>query len=81
MGGVIEEEIDVELEANARLSAFSWRGQRYPVRSVQILGTPPTRWWEGQGERTYLRVTARGHLYDVYFDHERKVWVLVRRLS
>jgi hypothetical protein len=79
MGGVIDDEIVVERDA-ARLIAFVWQGQRYPVGAMQVMGTPPTRWWDGQGERTYLRVTAKGQLYELYFDHERKVWVLARKL-
>ena len=79
MGGTIDDEITVERDA-ARLIAFSWQGQRYPVSAAQVVGTPPTRWWDGQGERTYVRVSTRGHLYELYFDHERKVWILSRKL-
>lgn len=79
MGAMIDEEITVEREAT-RLVAFSWQGQRYPVSTVQVLGTPPTRWWDGEGERTYMRVAVQRHLYELYFDHERKTWVLARKL-
>jgi hypothetical protein len=79
MGGTIDDEVTVEREAT-RLVAFSWQGQRYPVSAVQVLGTPPTRWWDGQSERTYVRVSAKGRLYELYFEHERKVWILTRRL-
>jgi len=79
MAGAIDDEVTVERDG-PRLLSFSWQGQRYVIRSSQTMGTPPTRWWEGQGERTYIRVTARGCLYDLYYDHERKVWVLARRL-
>jgi hypothetical protein len=79
MGGTIDADITVEREG-AQLIAFSWQGQRYQATAVQIVGTPPTRWWEGQGERTYVRVSSRGHLYEIYFDHERKAWILARRL-
>jgi hypothetical protein len=79
MGGTIDDEITVERDA-MRLIAFSWQGQRYPIRTVQIMGTQPTRWWDGQGERTYVRVTTKKQIYELYFDHERKVWVLSRKL-
>ena len=79
MGGTIDEEITVERDTT-RLVAFSWRGKRYPVNSAQIVGTPPTRWWDGQGERTYVRVSVKDRLYELYFDHEHKTWVLSRKL-
>lgn len=80
MGGPIDEEVSVDLDG-ARLVAFSWQGQRYLVSLSQVVGTPPTRWWQGQGERTYFHVTTRGRMYEVYFDHERKMWVLASRLA
>ncbi len=80
MGGTIDEDVSVERDA-LRLLAFSWQGERYPVSTYQVVGTPPTRWWDGQGERTYVRVSAIGHLYELYFDHERQTWVLSRRLA
>jgi hypothetical protein len=80
MGGTIDDDISVERDA-ARLLAFTWNDQRYPVSAYQVVGTPPTRWWEDQGERTYVRATAQGCLYELYFDHERRTWVLARRLS
>lgn len=79
MGRTIDEDIAVERDAT-RLTAFSWQGQRYPISVVQMMGTQPTRWWDGQGERTYVRVTAEKQLYELYFDHERKAWVLSRKL-
>ncbi len=80
MGGAIDEEIVVERDGQ-RLVAFLWQGQRYVVTSAQVLGTPPTRWWEGQGERTYVQVVTRGRLYEIYFDHERGVWIVAGKLS
>jgi hypothetical protein len=77
---VIDDEIAVERN-EAQLIAFAWRGRRYAITSVQVVGTLPTRWWEGQGERTYVRVSARGHVYELYFDHERQAWILARQLS
>ena len=74
------DEITVERD-EAQLCAFTWRGRRYAIASAQVVGTPPTRWWEGESERTYVRVSARGHLYELYFDHERQAWLLARRLS
>lgn len=81
MGGPIDEAIEVELWAGTKMAAFFWRGKRYPVDTVQALGTPPTRWWEGQGERTHFRVVSHGHVYELYFDHEGMGWVLSRQLS
>jgi hypothetical protein len=80
MGGTIDDDISVERDA-LRLLAFSWQGVRYPVTTYQVVGTPPTRWWDGQGERTYVRVSAHGSIYELYFDHQRQTWVLSRRLS
>ncbi len=80
MSGTIDEEVAVEVDAASKPVAFVWQGQHYPVHSIQVVGTPPTRWWEGQGERTYLRVASRGHLYELYFDHAQKQWILARRL-
>jgi len=80
MGRAIDEEIVVERDGQ-RLVAFSWQGQRYVVTSAQVLGTPPTRWWEGQGERTYVQVVARRRLYEIYYDHAQTVWILERALS
>ena len=51
---VHDEDIAVERDGT-RLVAFVWQGRRYVVTTVHVVGTPPTRWWQGQGERTYLR--------------------------
>lgn len=79
MAGLIGDEIAMEREG-AQLVAFVWQDQRYPIDSVQIVGTPPTRWWDGEGERTFLRVASKGRLFEMFFDHEWKTWILARRL-
>lgn len=80
MNGPIDEDISVEHDA-LRLVVNTWQGERYLVTTFQVVGTPPTRWWDGESERTFMRVTAGGRLYELYFEHDRQTWVLARRLS
>lgn len=77
---VHDEDIAVERDGT-RLVAFVWQGRRYVVTTVHVVGTPPTRWWQGQGERTYLRASAAGRFFELYFDHDRQTWVMARRLA
>ena len=56
---------------------FVWRGREYPIHSIggewRVLG----RWWEGEGERRYLRVvTPNGLAMDLCEDVATGHWML-----
>jgi hypothetical protein len=36
----------------------------------------PRRWWRGEGERTWFRVSAQGRVYELYLDRVTKTWYL-----
>jgi len=77
VGGRIDEAISVELNGErSAITAFSWRGERYLVQSVDAIWTEPRRWPRGEGERTWFQVTARGLVYELYLDHQTRGWFL-----
>ena len=65
--------------------AFTWGNRRYAVEHVEARWKEVGPWWDGEGERTFFRVTARHHVpglrpeagvYELRFDHPSECWWL-----
>jgi uncharacterized protein DUF6504 len=82
----IEVPVQVALRrGGAEPATFTWQGRCYAVERVEGCWKEVGPWWDGEGERTFFRVTARPrvpglHLatgvYELRFDHGREEWWL-----
>ena len=82
----IEEPVRVTLRrGGAAPAAFTWEGRRYAVERVEACWKEVGPWWDGEGERTFFRVTARhcapglspaSGVYELRFDHASERWWL-----
>ena len=82
----VDEPVQVALrQGGAAPAAFTWGGRRYAVERVEACWKEVGPWWDGEGERTFFRVTARHHppgrcaepgLYELRFDHGTGRWWL-----
>ena len=82
----IDEPVQVALGGGgAAPAAFIWSGRRYTVERVEACWKEVGSWWDGEGERTFFRVTARPHIpglrsepgvYELRFDHGSGQWRL-----
>ena len=70
-------------------AAFTWGKRRYAVEGVEACWKEVGPWWDGEGERTFFRVTARhcapapgaslsppSGVYELRFDHASERWWL-----
>jgi hypothetical protein len=56
----IHEPVRVALQTGgAAPAAFTWNGRRYLVLRVEAVWKEVGPWWDGDGERTFFRVTAQ----------------------
>ena len=56
---------------------FIWRGRRYEVAEVGGEWRTLGRWWEGEGERRYVRIlTPAGLALDLCHDMKTGLWML-----
>jgi hypothetical protein len=54
---------------------FTWRGRAYRVESLGGEWRTLGRWWEGEGERRYVRaLTSRGQTLDLCLDARTGQW-------
>ena len=70
-------------ERQRRPVAFVWRRRRYQVERVLETWVLETGWWkdEGRVSRSYWRVRAEGHVFDLCYDRIGKTWMLERALN
>jgi hypothetical protein len=65
-------------------AAFTWGSRRYAVEHVEACWKEVGPWWDGEGEQTFFRVTARlqsrpgpaAGVYELRFDHPSERWWL-----
>jgi hypothetical protein len=58
-------------------AAFEWRGNVYRVKDMQECWRNTGAWWDGEDEKTFFRVrTDKGGIYEIKFDHGKKIWSL-----
>ena len=56
---------------------FIWRGRQYQVQEIGGEWRTLGRWWEGEGERRYIRaITAQGLAMDLCQDMRTGQWSL-----
>jgi hypothetical protein len=80
----IDEPVRVALShGGGEPAAFTWSGRCYLVERVEACWKEVGPWWDGEGERTFFRVTAclagRGAapgIYELRFDHGSEEWWL-----
>jgi hypothetical protein len=82
----VDEPVRVALRrGGAEPAAFLWQGRRYAVERIEACWKEVGPWWDGEGERTFFRVTARCYrpdlqaeagLYELRFDHRQEEWRL-----
>lgn len=54
---------------------FTWRGRSYRVDALGGEWRTLGRWWEGEGERRYVRaLTSRGQTLDLCLDGRTGQW-------
>lgn len=63
--------------------AFVWRRRRYRIERVLETWVIETGWWKDDGpvSRSYWRVRAEGHVFDLRYDRITKAWALERALN
>jgi hypothetical protein len=80
----IDEPVHVALgPGGGEPAAFTWAGRRYRVERVEACWKEVGPWWDGEGERTFFRITARlpgpptaPGVYELRFDHGSEEWRL-----
>jgi hypothetical protein len=81
----IDEPVRVALRPGGQEpAAFIWSRRRYAVEDVEACWKEVGPWWDGAGERTFFRVTARlqshpsleAGIYELRFDHPSGQWWL-----
>ncbi len=70
-------------ERQRRPVSFLWRRRRYRVERVLETWVLETGWWKDDGHvsRSYWRVRAEGHVFDLRYDRVTKVWALEQALN
>ncbi|MEN6343850.1 MAG: DUF6504 family protein [Armatimonadia bacterium] len=82
MGKLINEPIQVTrqpslFERDPLPRRFTWRGRDYLIATLGGEWRELGRWWEGEGERRYLRaVTSRGMTVDLCQDLKTGQWTV-----
>jgi hypothetical protein len=63
--------------------SFVWRRRRYRVERVLETWVLETGWWKDEGHvsRSYWRVRAEGHVFDLRYDRLSKAWALEQALN
>ncbi len=57
--------------------AFKWQGRQFTVRNFGGHWYQGGCWWEGEGEKRFLRVqTAQGPVADLWFEPQTGKWGL-----
>jgi hypothetical protein len=58
-------------------TAFTWRGREYSIEALGGEWRELGRWWEGEGERRYIRaITSRGPAMDLCQDMKTGQWMV-----
>jgi hypothetical protein len=70
-------------EHQRRPVTFVWRRRRYRVERVLETWVLETGWWKDDGHvsRSYWRVRADGHVFDLRYDRLAKAWALEQVLN
>ena len=69
--------IDVEIDADGRLTAISWAGRHEPVEVCNRWRVEEA-WWRGPIARDYFKVVGQRWLALVYLDRTDGTWHLER---
>ena len=70
-------------EWQRRPVTFVWRRRRYRIERVLETWVVETGWWKDDGHvsRSYWRVRAEGHVFDLRYDRLAKAWALEQALN
>ena len=70
-------------ERQRRPVTFVWRRRRYRIERVLETWVVETGWWKDDGHvsRSYWRVRADGHVFDLRYDRLTKAWALEQALN
>ena len=70
-------------EWQRRPVTFVWRRRRYRIERVLETWVIETGWWKDNGHvsRSYWRVRAEGHVFDLRYDRLTKTWALEQALN
>jgi hypothetical protein len=70
-------------ERQRRPVTFVWRRRRYRIERVLETWVLETGWWKDDGHvsRSYWRVRADGHVFDLRYDRLAKAWALEQVLN
>jgi hypothetical protein len=66
MSKLIGEPIKVHRNGASALTAFIWRRRLYRVVEVLSWWREPSKWWNGEGIRLFVRVNARNSSIGTY---------------
>jgi hypothetical protein len=82
----IQEPVRVTLRrGGAEPAAFVWNEKRYTVQQVEAIWKEAGPWWDGEGERTLFRVTARSAsqagVYELCRDETAGTWMLTKMMD
>ncbi len=79
-GKRVEVELEVEWDGErGRPLAFVYKGKRHRVDTVVMQWAVERGWWDRSRcvSHRCFRVLARGGVWDLAYDRERKVWLLI----
>ena len=70
-------------EHQRRPVTFVWRRRRYRIERILETWVVETGWWKDDGHvsRSYWRVRADGHVFDLRYDRLAKAWALEQALN
>ena len=82
MSKLINAQIEVYGSRNSRISAFVWRKRLYRILGVIGWWREPSRWWDGEQVRLFIRVNAKSYSFGIYeLCRDKEAWFLSRVLD
>jgi len=75
-----EESVEVAWDAERQYPSFFIRaGRIYQIDAIVQIWAAERAWWDPRRKvsRRFWRVLARGGVYDLAYDRDRKVWLLI----
>ena len=76
----VDEPVTVHLQGHLP-RAFTWRGQQLVVREVVDVWHEVGRWWEGEGEKRFVRLLTAEGTYELCCHLDLGLWYLHRILD
>ena len=74
---MIPTEIQV-VTAQNKLIRLQWKRQWYAVTSIKDNWVDTDEWWNGEGEKTFYRISTGNRFFEIYCDEKEKAWHIYR---